>query len=194
MIAKLSGILVVKETTGILVIDVNGVGYEVMVSKNTLANVGDTGSKISLHIHTHVTENNMALYGFLQPVEKNLFRKLLTVSGVGPKVGLQVLSGLKPADLALAIVNQDIGRLVLIPGVGKKTAERLVVELKDKLAELAVGGLEVNEAPTTLVAEVVSALVNLGYPRVLVDRVIPQISDGGDFGDMLKKALGILSK
>ena len=126
-----------------VVVDVNGVGYDVFVPLSTFYGLGDPGSNIALRIHTHVREDALALYGFATPLEQDLFERLISVSGIGPKLALAVLSGIEPAELMRAIERADVARLTSIPGVGKKTSERIVLELKDRLPPprpIAAGG------------------------------------------------------
>ncbi len=167
MIAHLRGRLLSK-TPQTAVVEAAGVGYEVAISIPTFTALPAEGEEVSLLIHTHVREDALALFGFTSRTEKRLFEKLLGISGIGPKLALTVLSGLPPERLIAAIHGQDHATLTRIPGVGKKTAERIVLELKDKLQELA---------PTTIVGvvtpmseDVLSALVNLGYPRAAAQK------------------------
>jgi Holliday junction DNA helicase RuvA len=181
VIAFLSGKLLEKHLQR-LVIDVGGVGYEVHVPLSTLYTLGEPGSAAALHIHTHVREDALQLFGFSGRLELSLFERLIAISGIGPKVALAVLSGMEPADLVRAIRSSDLGRLTTIPGVGKKTAERMVIELRDRLPV----GPEVEPAPgdsaqDDVRADVLSALANLGYQRAAaekaVDRVLTRVSD-----------------
>ena len=169
MIATLTGKVLVKGLDR-AVIDVAGVGYEVFLTTDTLARLPDTGEEVFLHIYTQVREDAIVLYGFLDTDEKEMFLHLTSVSGVGPKLGLAALSGMRVAELCRAIAARDIRLLTSLQGVGKKTAERICVELKDKVGELAAGTVELVEATgtagpsaTTAVADVLSALTNLGY-------------------------------
>lgn len=169
MIATLTGKVLVKGLDR-AVIDVAGVGYEVFLTTDTLARLPDTGEEVFLHIYTQVREDAIVLYGFLDTDEKEMFLHLTSVSGVGPKLGLAALSGMRVAELCRAIAARDIRLLTSLQGVGKKTAERICVELKDKVGDLAAGTVELVEAAgtagpsaTTAVADVLSALGNLGY-------------------------------
>src|ERR1700747_2787611 len=137
MIAHLRGKLLSKHPNQVIVETV-GVGYEVNISVPTFSDLPTTGAEVALHIHTHVREDVIALYGFLRPAEKALFEKLMTVSGIGAKLAITILSGMAANDLAAAIRGNDLARLTKIPGIGKKTAERMVLELKDKLESMAV--------------------------------------------------------
>ncbi|MFO7303653.1 MAG: Holliday junction branch migration protein RuvA [Acidobacteriota bacterium] len=195
MIARLSGTLAEKQVQR-LIVDVQGVGYDVLVPLSTFYSLGEPGSPVTLRIYTHVREDALQLYGFLTPLEQELFERLITVSGIGPKVALAVLSGIEPADLVRAIRQGDIARLTSIPGIGRKTAERLVVELKDRLraadddggAQGAAGGLR---------DDLLSALVNLGYQRTTVEKTVDTVlgrSGGADFQAALREILRELSR
>ena len=172
MIAHLRGKLISKEP-GRAIVEAAGVGYDVTISVPTFTALPSLGAETSLHIHTQVSEDQIALFGFLEREEKRLFERLITVSGVGPKLAIKMLSGLSPERTVQAIRAQDHAQLTRIPGVGKKLAERLVVELKDKLEDFAV-----EPAPTTIqgaaVDDVLSALVNLGYQRPAAEKAIEQ--------------------
>ena len=165
MIASLRGTLVDK-TPNRVIVDVAGVGYDVQVPLSTFYVLGDAGSTVSLRIHTHVREDALALFGFASAMELDLFERLIAISGIGPKLALAVLSGIEPADLIKAIRLQDVARLTAIPGIGKKTAERIGLELKDRLPEAMAAAGPVTLAPGDQVrADLLSALANLGYPR-----------------------------
>ena len=202
MIASLRGSILEKHPNRI-VIDVNGVGYEVFVPLSTFYGLGDPGSGIALKIHTHVREDALLLYGFATLLEQALFERLIGVSGIGPKVALAVLSGIEPQELIRAIERGDLARLTAIPGVGKKTSERIVLELKDRLPRApAVPSAAGDAAPETPVLrdDVVSALVNLGYHRPLAEKAaeaatstLGPVSENG-FERMLKQALRELAK
>ncbi len=172
MIAHLRGSILEKHPNRI-VIDVNGVGYEVFVPLSTFYGLGETGAAIALRIHTHVREDAFVLYGFATLLEQELFERLIGVSGIGPKLALAVLSGIEPQEFIRAIERGDLARLTAIPGVGKKTSERIVLELKDRLPRAqvaaAIAGAPASDAPV-LRDDVVSALVNLGYHRPLADQ------------------------
>ena len=173
MIAHLRGTLLTK-SPGEAVVECAGVGYSVSITVPTFSALPAEGAEVCLHINTQVREDSIALFGFLQPEEKRLFERLITVSGIGPKLGITVLSGLPAASLAAAIRGGDHAQLVRIPGIGKKTAERVVLELKDKLEDLAgAAPLEGGGFQAGPVAEdVLSALVNLGYKREAAQRAI----------------------
>jgi len=184
------------------VVDVGGVGYDVFVPLSTFYGLGDTGSEVALRIHTHVREDAFALYGFATLLEQGLFERLIGVSGIGPRLALAVLSGIEPLELVRAIERGDVARLTAIPGVGKKTSERLVLELKDRLPRAplaAAAGAAAPEMPA-LRDDVLSALLNLGYHRPLAERAVDaavralgSASDAG-FERMLKLALRELAK
>jgi Holliday junction DNA helicase RuvA len=202
VIASLRGKILEKHPTRI-VIDVNGVGYEVFVPLSTFYGLGEPGASIQLRTHTHVREDALLLYGFATLLEQELFERLIGVSGIGPKVALAVLSGIEPQELIRAIERGDLARLTAIPGVGKKTSERIVLELKDRLprahAAPVAAGDAAFEAPV-LRDDVVSALVNLGYHRPLAEKAaeaaiksLGSTPDAG-FERMLKQALRELAK
>jgi Holliday junction DNA helicase RuvA len=200
VIAHLRGTILEKHPNR-AVVDVGGVGYEVFLPLSSFYGLGDLGSEIALRIHTHVREDALLLYGFVTLLEQELFERLIGVSGIGPKLALAVLSGIEPRDLVRAIERSDVARLTAIPGVGKKTAERIVLELKDRLprAELvaAAGGEEVPPAANALRDDVLSALINLGYHRPLAEKAVASafkaVPDGG-FESTLKQALRELAK
>ena len=180
MIALLRGTLLEK-APGRLVIDVGGVGYEVLVPLSTVYVLGDAGSDVTLRVHTHVREDVIALYGFATTLEQALFERLISVGGIGPKLALAVLSGIEPVELMRAVRLQDVARLTAIPGVGKKTAERISLELKDRLpaAIPAAGRPEVLPPPgSQLRDDLLSALLNLGYGRPVAERAIDKALDG----------------
>jgi holliday junction DNA helicase RuvA len=169
MIATLSGRILVKSGDR-AVVDVGGVGYEVFVSTDSLARLPDKGREVFLHIHTNVREDAITLFGFLEEQEKELFLILRTVTGIGPKLALSMLSGMRVSDICQAIVGGDIKRLTTLPGVGKKTAERICVDLKEKVAHLvsgvvplSSGGQNGSAIAGPVVADALSALTNLGY-------------------------------
>ncbi len=190
MIGRLTGRLAEKAPEQVL-LDVGGVGYLLHIPLSTFYELPEPESPTSLFVHTHVREDTLALYGFLTERERSLFLLLLTVNGIGPRVGLTVLSGMPPAELVEALHKQDVRRLMSVPGVGKKTAERMVLELADKAAKSAAPPAA--GAPVSVAADdVISALVNLGYRRAEAERVVEGISRSNapaDFGDYLKAAL-----
>lgn len=175
MIALLTGRLILKNPDH-CVIDVNGVGYGVHTSLTTFASLPEAGAEIKINIHTHVREDQLILYGFASAEEKAIFQRLIAVSGVGPKTALSILSGMPASHLAEAIANEDRARLSSIPGVGKKTAERIIVELKDRLAkDFAVFTNATASERGMLYEDTVSALTNLGYPRPTAENTLKKI-------------------
>jgi holliday junction DNA helicase RuvA len=183
-----------------LVLDINGVGYDVFVPLSTFYGLGEPGTETALRIHTHVREDALVLYGFATLLEQELFERLIGVSGIGPKVALAVLSGIEPAELIRAIERGDLARLTAIPGVGKKTSERIVLELKDRLPRAHVAAVTAGVAPSepsTVRDDVLSALVNLGYHRPLAEKAVESAikaqPDGG-FERTLKQALRELAR
>ncbi|HUL75128.1 MAG TPA: Holliday junction branch migration protein RuvA [Vicinamibacterales bacterium] len=196
MIAHLAGTLLDKQVQR-LVVDVGGVGYDVLVPLSTYYAVGEPGAPVSLRIHTHVREDALQLFGFSTALELMLFERLIAVSGIGPKVALAVLSGIEPNDLIRAVRDSDLGRLTSIPGVGRKTAERMIVELRDRLPRS-----EGPEAPATpgggdLRADLLSALANLGYHRQSADKAVDAVLRRGEatsFEPALREVLRALAR
>jgi Holliday junction DNA helicase RuvA len=196
MIGQLRGRLAEKRPNQVLV-DVGGVGYVVQVPLSTYAALGELHTEVTLLIHTHVREDALALYGFVSSREKHFFEMLLSASGVGPSLALKILSGMSVEELVPAIRGSDLARLTRIPGVGRKTAERMVVELKDKLETVAVE----TERPTAssaagIEADVVSALVNLGYDARVAENAVAEAkreAGAGNFEKLLRAALQALS-
>ena len=194
MIAFLRGRVLDKSPNRIL-IDVNGVGYDVHVPLSTYYDVGDAGSEVALRVHTHVREDALQLFGFLTPLEQLLFERLIGISGIGPKLAVAVLSGIGSRELVTAVQRADIARLTRIPGVGKKTAERIVLELKDRLGDVPAATDSAGAQPSTgdrLRSDLVSALENLGYHRPLAERAVDATrKPDGDatFEDALRSAL-----
>jgi len=183
-----------------LVLDINGVGYDVFVPLSTFYGLGEPGTETALRVHTHVREDALVLYGFATLLEQELFERLIGVSGIGPKVALAVLSGIEPVELIRAIERGDLARLTAIPGVGKKTSERIVLELKDRLPRAHVAAVTAGVAPSepsTVRDDVLSALVNLGYHRPLAEKAVESAikaqPDGG-FERTLKQALRELAR
>ena len=174
MIAFLRGTLLHRQPAR-LVVDVHGVGYELQVTVPTYARMATLGGGVELFVHTHVREDAIQLFGFAEAAEKQLFERLITVNGVGPKLGLAILSGLPPDQLGAAIRDADYARLTAIPGVGRKTAERLVVELRDKLPAVAEPTAAAAATPAGFAEDVVSALVNLGYPAAAAARAVERV-------------------
>ncbi|MEI6737526.1 MAG: Holliday junction branch migration protein RuvA [Pseudomonadota bacterium] len=194
MIGRITGILLEKNPPQLLV-DANGVGYEIFVPMSTFFNLPRIGEKVSLFTHMLVREDAQLLYGFGSDAERAAFRTLLKVSGVGPKVGLAVLSGLSVHDLATAVTMQETGRLTNIPGIGKKTAERLLLELKDKFKvdpRLAVGSADVSKP--TANEDVMNALLGLGYSEKEAIIAVKQLPVDVSVSDGIRLALKLLSK
>jgi len=174
MIAYLSGKLLVK-ATNVAIVDVNGVGYEVQIPLSTYYDLGELGSSISLQIYTQVREDAIQLFGFRTALEKEIFLKLVSVSGVGPKLALTLLSGMSAEELIQAILSGNLVQLIGVPGVGRKTAERLVLELKDKLKSLSsleVGAGQGAGSDASLKSDVISALVNLGWQQAMAEKAV----------------------
>jgi Holliday junction DNA helicase RuvA len=199
MIALLRGTLLEKNPSR-LIVDVAGVGYDVQVPLSTFYVLGEAGAQVSLRVHTHVREDVLALYGFATPLEQQLFERLIGISGIGPRLALAVLSGIEPVELIRAIRLQDVARLTAIPGIGKKTAERIGLELKDRLpAELQAAGQAAGAATPhdQLRADLLSALLNLGYQRAVADQAIERtLRDSAETGfeQALKDVLRSLMK
>lgn len=193
MIAHLRGRLLAKHPNQAIV-ETGGVGYDITISVPTFSDLPAVGSEVALHIHTHVREDSIALYGFLRPAEKQLFEKLISVTGIGPKLAITILSGMAADEMAGAIRGNDIARLTRIPGIGRKTAERLVLELRDKVpatpAEEAAA-----PARTAVEEDVLSALMNLGYQRAAAEKAVASAArNGGSFEAMFRQAMASLSK
>ena len=199
MIAHLRG-RILEKSPNRLVVDVAGVGYDVFVPLSSFYGLADAGGDVALRIHTHVREDALVLYGFLTLLEQELFERLIGVSGIGPKLALAVLSGIEPRELIRAIERGDMGRLTAIPGVGKKTSERIVLELKDRLPRAAAGAPSEGDASvdgSPVRDDVLSALLNLGYHRPLAEKAVASalkiVPDGG-FELALKQALRELAR
>jgi Holliday junction DNA helicase RuvA len=199
MIARLAGRLAEK-TPGRIVVDVQGVGYDVQVPLSTFYVLGEPGTNVSVRVHTHVREDAIALFGFATGLEQDLFERLISISGIGPKLALAVLSGMEPPDLVRAIKGQDVARLTSIPGVGKKTAERIGLELKDRLPQSLQAAADAAKPPAPedqLRADLLSALVNLGYQRAAAEKAIEKVlkdSPDARFDDALRAVLRALMK
>jgi holliday junction DNA helicase RuvA len=193
MIAHLRGKLLTKHPNQAIV-ETGGVGYDVTISVPTFTDLPGNGGEVALHIHTHVREDIIALYGFLRSSEKRLFEKLITVSGIGPKLAITILSGMAADEMVNAIRSNDIARLTRIPGIGKKTAERMVLELRDKLTVEKAGEVAPASALSAVEEDVLSALVNLGYLRAAAEKALASISKNGQFDAMFRQALAALSK
>jgi holliday junction DNA helicase RuvA len=193
MIAHLRGKLLEKHPNQ-AVVETGGVGYDVVISVPTFSELSSVGSEVALHIHTHVREDQLALYGFAHPEEKQLFEKLITVSGIGPKLAMTILSGMAADDMANAIRGNDIARLTRIPGIGKKTAERMVLELRDKLPPAGSGQVREMASFNATQEDVLSALVNLGYQRAAAEKALSTVEKTGAFDAMFRAALAVMAK
>jgi len=207
MIAHLSGTLLAKHATSVIV-DVGGVGYEVTIPVSTFYDLGDINTPVRLRVYTHVREEALQLYGFRTERERELFTLLISVSGIGPKSGVAMLSGMSADEIVSAIRTNNLARLTSIPGVGRKTAERLVIELRDKMAQLSAPGLDeqtpagaasaaaaaAEEAPRE---DTLSALLNLGYQKAAAEKALQRaVDEGGDLSVelLLRRSLRHLSK
>ena len=194
MIAHLRGKLISKHPNQAIV-EAAGVGYDVTITVPAFSDLPALDAEVALHIHTHVREDAIALFGFLRVEEKQLFEKLITVSGIGPKLAITILSGMPTADMVGAIRASDHARLTRIPGIGKKTAERMCVELRDKLEGFGAAPVA---APVSAVEEdVVSALTNLGYQRALAEKAVEKaVASAGreNFDAIFRAALGAMAK
>lgn len=199
MIALLTG-KIAHKSPEFIILDVNGVGYRVQIPFSTYYDLPEEGKEISLNIYTHVKEDAINLYGFRSLVEKNCFQMLISVSGIGPKLGKDILSNVQPGDLARAITQGDLARLSAIPGIGRKTAERLVVELRSKILKLDIAQTAHGEsraaASSAMTDDIASALINLGYKEGVVRKVLGEmeIPAGAGMEETLKKALKLLMK
>ncbi len=204
MIAHITGKLIHKQPNSVIV-DVGGVGYELTVPLSTFYDLGEPGTDVSLRVHTHVREDALQLFGFRTDREKKLFLLLLTVSGIGPKLAVTALSGLSAEELVQALRAGNLAKLVAIPGVGKKTAERMLLELKDKAAAILPPGLEeasglggaVVQSGDAMREDVISALVNLGYQQSAAERAVSAVlkeAPDANFTKTLKSALSRLSR
>jgi Holliday junction DNA helicase RuvA len=192
MIGRLTGILLEKNPPQIL-LDVHGVAYEVDVPMSTFYNLPDTGAKVTLHTHLVVREDAHLLYGFGTEHERRAFRQLMRISGIGAKIALAVLSGLSVAELANAITLQESGRLTKIPGIGKKTAERILLELKDKLAADVTTAVGVHRAPPVS-SDILNALLALGYSDREAVAAVKDLPEGVSVTDGIRQALKRLGK
>ena len=195
MIAQLRGQILRKGPQEV-VVDVAGVGYRVAIPVSTFYRLGEPGSDVELRTYTHVREDTLALYGFLTGAEQDLFERLISVGGVGPRLAVNILSGIEVPDLVSALRTSDVSRLTRVPGVGKKTAERLIVELKDKMPPAVPEETPMAPAADRPKEDLLSALVNLGYSRGEVERGVDRAlhEDGsGRFEDLLRRALQIVA-
>jgi holliday junction DNA helicase RuvA len=188
MIGHLSGTLLSKQATSVIV-DVAGVGYEVTIPLSTFYDLEDAGAPVQLRIYTHVREDTLQLFGFKTARERELFLKIITVSGIGPKLGITLLSGMSADELIASIRTNNLARLTLIPGIGRKTAERLIMELREKVAELSSAQLEeelgakpeaAEQIEDAVRSDALSALLNLGYQRSAAEKAIDAALGEGD--------------
>ena len=196
MIAHLRGKLLAKHPNQAIV-ETGGVGYDVTISVPTFSELPASGAEVALHIHTHVREDALALYGFLRAREKQLFEKLITVSGIGPKLAITILSGMAADEMVGSIRGNDITRLTRIPGIGRKTAERMVLELRDKLPEVQPVATTATPSLNATEEDVLSALVNLGYQRAAAEKalvVVTKKGGGETFDALFRGALAAMSK
>jgi holliday junction DNA helicase RuvA len=198
MIAHLRGTLLEKHPN-LVIVDTGGVGYEVTIPVSAYSSLPETGAEVQLHIHTHVREDALLLFGFVSAADKALFEKLITVSGIGPKLAVTALGGLTAPDLAQAIREGSIEQLVRIPGVGKKTAERMVLELRDKLDLLPgiarAAAASAKSAFNTTEEDVISALANFGASRASAEAAVTKArsaSEGNDFDGLFRRALKLV--
>ena len=197
MIAHLIGKLIYKSPDHSIV-DVNGIGYKIFTPLSTYYVLPKTGESVTLHIHTRVREDELKLFGFLTEEEQTIFEKLITINKVGPKLALGILSGMSPENLLTAIMNNDAARLSAIPGVGKKTAERLTLEMKDKLSDLTfeMENQKDKEAPEGPYEDALSALVNLGYKKPQAEKSLKsaynKIGKDSSLEDLIKESLNNL--
>jgi Holliday junction DNA helicase RuvA len=197
MIAWLTGTLLQK-TPAYLIVEVHGIGYQIAVSLPTFYRMPEINETVTLHVHTHVREDALQLYGFLQPLDKEIFLLLTTISGIGPKLALGILSGMESGELIAALRNKQVDRLKAIPGIGSKTAGRMILELQEKIAAFGEGKPQMGrEEP--LIEDALSALVNLGYSRAEAKRVIDDVGRSQEgqaplLADLIKEALKRLAK
>jgi Holliday junction DNA helicase RuvA len=192
MIAHLRGKLIAKHPNQAIV-EAAGVGYEVNISIPTFSDLPPLGSEVALFVYTHVREDALALYGFLRSEDKQLFEKLLSVSGIGPKLAVTVLSGMQTDAMVASIKNNNVTALTRIPGIGKKTAERMVLELRDKLDSF---GVPAAAAASPVEEDVISALVNLGYQRGVVEKALQQLGKSSEqsFDALFRRSLAALAR
>jgi Holliday junction DNA helicase RuvA len=193
MIAHLRGTLISKHPNQAIV-EAAGVGYEVSISIPTFSALPALGAEVRMFIHTHVREDALALFGFLRNDEKQLFERLISVSGIGPRLAITVLSGMPLDAMIAAIQGNNVAALTRVPGIGKKTAERMVLELRDKLDSFGVAAVEVGASPVQ--EDVISALINLGYQRPLAEKAMASLgpANSESFDGLFRKALAALAK
>jgi holliday junction DNA helicase RuvA len=193
MIAHLRGKLLARRPNQVIV-ETMGVGYDVTISVPTFSELPPAGGEVALHIHTHVREDQIALYGFQRAEEKHLFEKLISVSGIGPKLAITILSGMPADEMTAAIRGNDVARLTKIPGIGRKTAERMVLELRDKLPPVGTDQVHVVPSLSAVQEDVLSALVNLGYQRATAEKALASVEKNGSFDAMFRATLAVMAK
>jgi len=193
MIAHLRGKLISRHPS-LVIVETAGVGYDVTISVPAFAELPPLGSEVAFHIHTHVREDQIALYGFLRPEEKQLFEKLITVSGIGPKLAITILSGMPADDMVNSIRSNDLARLTKIPGIGRKTAERMVLELRDKLPPAGTDQVLVIPSLSATQEDVLSALLNLGYQRGAAEKALGTVEKHTSFDAMFRASLAFMAK
>jgi Holliday junction DNA helicase RuvA len=193
MIAHLRGKLISRHPN-LVIVETGGVGYEVTISVPAFAELPSMGSEVAFHIHTHVREDQIALYGFLRPEEKQLFEKLITVSGIGPRLAITILSGMPVDEMVNSIRGNDLARLTKIPGIGRKTAERMVLELRDKLPPAGTDQVQAIPSLSATQEDVLSALLNLGYQRSLAEKTLSAVAKDGSFDAMFRAAIAAMAK
>ena len=194
MIAHLRGRLISKHP-GQAIVEAGGVGYDLAITVPTFSELPNAGNEVALHVHTHVREDALALYGFLHSKDKQLFERLISVSGIGPKLAITIMSGMSPDAMVAAIRSNDPATLTRIPGIGKKTAERLILELRDKLEQF--GAAPTARTSTPVEDDVLSALLNLGYQRAAAERALASAAKNGgreSFDTLFRDSLANLAK
>jgi holliday junction DNA helicase RuvA len=199
VIARLSGVIIQKSIINCLM-DVNGTGYLVFVPLSTFYELPDVGSPVVLRTYMHVREDSISLYGFITQEERDAFQMMISISGIGPKLAINILSGITAAEWFQAVAEEDIKRLTVIPGVGRKTAERMILELKEKIAKLSMERIPLSKAVSgtaQLKEDALSALINLGYKgstaREAVEKILKEGEESFSIDQILKEALRILS-
>ncbi len=193
MIAHLRGKLISRRPN-LVIVETGGVGYDVTISVPAFSELPPLGGEVAFHIHTHVREDQLALYGFLRPEEKQVFEKLITVSGIGPKLAITILSGMPVDEMVNSIRGNDVVRLTKIPGVGRKTAERMVLELRDKLPPAGTDQVRVIPSLSATQEDVLSALLNLGYQRLSAEKALSAVAKDSTFDGMFRAALASMAK
>ena len=193
MIAHLRGKLISRRPN-LVIVETGGVGYDVTISVPAFAELPPLGGEVAFHIHTHVREDQLALYGFLRPEEKQVFEKLITVSGIGPKLAITILSGMPVDEMVNSIRGNDVVRLTKIPGVGRKTAERMVLELRDKLPPAGMDQVRAIPSLSSTQEDVLSALMNLGYQRLSAEKALSGVAKDSTFDGMFRAALAAMAK